>query len=92
LISSQVVLSDTLEYANFIRNSFNGNETLTFAPIGLMTEVINYKPTSNINVVVNIPDIAEYVSNSIWNHNSWNKYFIENLEIVEIFEKIPEEK
>lgn len=90
-VSATFILSDTLEYANFIERSFKGNETITFAPMGLMTDAINQKPVSNINILLNNEDLAKFVSESEWNHNSWNKFFIEHLEISEIIEEVQPE-
>jgi hypothetical protein len=90
-LSAAVILSDTIEYAHFIERSFKGNETITLAPLGLMTEVINEKQVSNINILLNVSSVARYVSQSEWNYNSWNRYFIENLQVIDVVEKIPED-
>jgi len=88
-ISAAFVVGNQLEYANYISRSFQGEETITLPPLGLMTQILNEQPISNINILLDIPSVAQFISQSTYNLNSWNKYFIENIKVTGIIEKIP---
>lgn len=88
-INSFKLLSDTIQYANFIERSFEGEESFSFTPIGQMTEVLNYKQNPNINILLNEADLAKYIKTlPEWDIIDWNKYFLDHIEILEIFEEV----
>jgi hypothetical protein len=87
--NTPTILNDTIQYANFIERSFSGQESFSFTPLGQMTEALNYKQNTNINVLLNTTQLAKYIKETPeWSIVDWNKYFLDHLEILEIYEEI----
>lgn len=84
--------SNEIEWANFIQGSFENNNSISFTPIGLMTQLLNDNPRVNINVLNAQEELQRFVTfTPKWDLADYNQYFLENIEIEYIAEEIPDE-
>lgn len=77
---------DIIEWANYIENIQDGN--ITICPYGLMTWFINNSADSTRNIPEQLLELFSITND--WDLTDWNQFFINNLYIEFIAEKVNE--
>lgn len=78
--------NNIIEWANYISNSSDGS--LTFTPIGMMSWFINNSADAGRQIPDELKDLISTTKD--WDLTDWNDYFLNNMYIEFIAEKVPE--
>lgn len=82
--------TDEISWGNFLKGSWDSRNSISFSPIGLMTQLLNDNPRVNENVLNAQDELRRFVTETpTWNIQDYNEYFLENIEIEYIAEELP---